>query len=44
MLSRLPNHHSDPFDRMLVCQAMVGKMAIMTPDKSILRYKVKAAW
>jgi PIN domain nuclease of toxin-antitoxin system len=34
-LGRLPTLHQDPFDRMLVCQAIVHGLAIVTPDRLI---------
>jgi PIN domain nuclease of toxin-antitoxin system len=37
---RLPPHHRDPFDRMLVAQAAVEGLALMTHDARILRYDV----
>lgn len=43
-ISRLPNLHRDPFDRMLVCQALVGGMMIVTPDPEIARYPVRTLW
>jgi PIN domain nuclease of toxin-antitoxin system len=43
-LFRLPPLHTDPFDRMLVCQAIVGGMVILTPDPDIRRYPVRTAW
>jgi PIN domain nuclease of toxin-antitoxin system len=43
-LSRLPPLHRDPFDRMLVCQALAGGLAILTPDESIGRYPVRCVW
>ena len=43
-LARLPNHHKDPFDRILICQALVGGMTILTPDPLILAYPVHALW
>jgi len=30
----------DPFDRMLICQAIVQDLAILTPDPAIRRYPV----
>ena len=41
---RLPNLHSDPFDRMLVAQAIVHGMTILTPDPQIERYAVRVLW
>jgi PIN domain nuclease of toxin-antitoxin system len=43
-LFRLPGLHRDPFDRILVCQAMVGGMAILTPDPLIQQYPVRTLW
>ncbi len=36
----LPLHHRDPFDRMLVAQAIVERLAIVTRDDAIARYPV----
>ncbi len=41
---RLPSYHRDPFDRILVCQAIVRDLVILTPDKAIHRYPVKTTW
>ncbi len=43
-LSELPNAHRDPFDRMLVCQAIENDLRILTPDPMIKQYPVKVAW
>ncbi|MCH7614126.1 MAG: type II toxin-antitoxin system VapC family toxin [Nitrospinae bacterium] len=40
----LPWHHKDPFDRLLICQAMVENMILMTKDRHIKKYKVKTVW
>jgi len=37
---RLPPHHRDPFDRMLVAQAAVEGLTLATRDASIARYDV----
>lgn len=34
----LPWHHRDPFDRMLVAQAQVEKLILLTADESIAAY------
>jgi PIN domain nuclease of toxin-antitoxin system len=39
-IGELPAVHRDPFDRMLVAQAMVERMVIVTRDKSIADYDV----
>jgi PIN domain nuclease of toxin-antitoxin system len=43
-LARLPQLHRDPFDRMLVCQAIVNGMVVVTPDELITQYPVRTAW
>jgi PIN domain nuclease of toxin-antitoxin system len=41
---RLPVLHRDPFDRMLICQAIAHGMAIVTPDSLIAQYPVRVIW
>jgi PIN domain nuclease of toxin-antitoxin system len=36
----LPMHHNDPFDRMLVAQAVVEGLTLITRDKDIAKYEV----
>ena len=43
-LIRLPALHRDPFDRMLVCQAIVHHLVILTPDELINQYSVRTMW
>jgi PIN domain nuclease of toxin-antitoxin system len=43
-LGRLPAIHRDPFDRMLICQALAGGLTIVTPDQDIARYPVRVLW
>ena len=43
-IGKLPDHHRDPFDRILVCQAIVGGMSLVTPDEGIARYPVQLVW
>jgi PIN domain nuclease of toxin-antitoxin system len=43
-ISRLPGLHSDPFDRMLICQSIVHGLAILTPDELIMQYSVRTLW
>jgi PIN domain nuclease of toxin-antitoxin system len=43
-LERLPAIHSDPFDRLLICQAIEEGLAIVTPDPRIRRYPIKTFW
>jgi PIN domain nuclease of toxin-antitoxin system len=37
---RLPPHHRDPFDRMLVAQAAIEGLTLVSRDESIARYDV----
>ena len=43
-LHRLPQLHKDPFDRMLVCQAIERGLVILTPDRLISQYPTRTAW
>jgi PIN domain nuclease of toxin-antitoxin system len=40
----LPHHHRDPFDRMLVAQAQVESLPILTADQLLSAYDVKLIW
>lgn len=40
-LSKLPSIHRDPFDRMLICQAIEHGLTIATVDNAIRSYAVK---
>lgn len=44
LLPRLPALHRDPFDRILVCQALAGGLTILTPDGDIRGYAVPTLW
>ena len=44
VLSDLPLHHRDPFDRLLIAQAMAEGVAVATSDKIFARYNVKTFW
>ena len=43
-LLNLPPLHRDPFDRMLICQAIAHGLAILTPDERIRQYPVRTVW
>lgn len=43
-LSRLPSHHRDPFDRILVAQALREGLTLVTGDQTIARYPVTCLW
>ena len=40
----LPMHHRDPFDRILVAQAQIEDMPIITADAAIAQYDVRTIW
>lgn len=39
-LSQLPFIHKDPFDRLLICQAMTEKLTLLTADENIIQYPI----
>jgi PIN domain nuclease of toxin-antitoxin system len=43
-IPNLPQIHRDPFDRILVCQAITEGVPIMTPDRLIAQYPVMTIW
>lgn len=43
-VARLPMYHRDPFDRMLVSQALVHGLVLLTPDPLIAKYPARTAW
>lgn len=40
-VAQLPRHHSDPFDRMLIAQAQIERVAIMTGDPAFKAYDIE---
>lgn len=43
-LSTLPGHHSDPFDRLIVAQALAENLTLITKDKGLRKYKIRQQW
>jgi PIN domain nuclease of toxin-antitoxin system len=43
-LISLPLHHSDPFDRLLIAQAIVEQMHIVSIDSAFDAYPIKRLW
>ena len=43
-VSSLPKVHNDPFDRMLISQALIHGLTILTPDELIKKYPVRIFW
>ncbi|MDH4063117.1 MAG: type II toxin-antitoxin system VapC family toxin [Acidobacteriota bacterium] len=39
-VAELPNHHRDPFDRLLIAQCLVDGLTIVTGDTDIAKYDV----
>jgi len=44
VVSKLPFHHRDPFDRLLVAQATVEQLAIVSADSALDAYEVTRLW
>lgn len=42
--ARLPTHHQDPFDRMLIAQARLDDLTVVTSDPIFRRYRVRVVW
>jgi PIN domain nuclease of toxin-antitoxin system len=40
----LPDHHQDPFDRLLIAQANLEDMILITADRLIEKYPVQILW
>ena len=40
----LPRHHGDPFDRLLIAQALVESLPIVSRDKAFDQYPVSRIW
>lgn len=43
-VAELPLHHADPFDRLIIAQAQIEGMPIMTADTQFKAYDVKIMW
>ena len=43
-VASLPAHHSDPFDRLLIAQAQVEDLPILTADRRFADYDVRLLW
>lgn len=44
VVSRLPFHHRDPFDRLIIAQAMTKQIPIVGKDPYFARYPVELIW
>jgi PIN domain nuclease of toxin-antitoxin system len=43
-VAALPLHHRDPFDRLLIAQAKVEELALVTADESLGDYDIDVVW
>lgn len=43
-LLTLPKYHNDPFDRMIISQAMAEKMTLISKDRFFKEYNLKILW
>jgi len=43
-VARLPDLHLDPFDRILVAQALLGGLVLVTPDEALRQYPAPTLW
>jgi PIN domain nuclease of toxin-antitoxin system len=43
-IESLPDHHRDPFDRMLIAQSLEEKLPLVTADRVFARYPVEVIW
>jgi PIN domain nuclease of toxin-antitoxin system len=43
-LPKLPDIHRDPFDRLLICEAIQQGVPLITPDDNLRRYPARVLW
>ena len=41
---KLPPYHRDPFDRMIIAQAKIENISVLTPDSIFKKYKARVIW
>ncbi len=44
IIEKLPLHHRDPFDRLIIAQASLGDTTIITRDEKFKDYEIKLLW
>lgn len=44
LTERLPLHHRDPFDRLIIAQAIVANLPILSADAAFDRYGITRIW
>jgi PIN domain nuclease of toxin-antitoxin system len=43
-LTKLPFHHRDPFDRMLIAQALAEDLQLLSRDDRLSAYEINRIW
>ena len=43
-VAELPHHHRDPFDRLLIAQAQVERLPLLSGDPALRDYEVEVVW
>ena len=43
-VASLPRKHSDPFDRVLICQSLIEDLPIITADRALRSYDARLIW
>jgi len=43
-LSKLPFHHNDPFDRLIISQSIAEKLILISKDSEFKNYPIKLIW
>jgi PIN domain nuclease of toxin-antitoxin system len=41
---KLPLHHADPFDRLLIAQSQIESMSLISADMEIRKYEIEVIW
>ncbi|MGD1900134.1 MAG: type II toxin-antitoxin system VapC family toxin [Phormidesmis sp.] len=43
-LQTLPNHHKDPFDRIIIAQALTNSLSVVSRDNTFNAYPIQCVW
>lgn len=43
-LASLPDYHKDPFDRLLIAQAMIEELTLISDDSKMAKYPIQVVW
>ena len=44
LLSKLPFHHRDPFDRMIIAQSIANRLTVISKDDNLKNYTINIFW